>query len=79
LTTYPILFNRTPDTLRRIGARGGPAHARNGRLCQRTAQSTTGPIARPQEELVETTAQAIAALDPQFPWLCRAERHASRR
>jgi len=29
MNPYPILFNQSPDQLRRIGARGGRAHARN--------------------------------------------------
>jgi hypothetical protein len=41
MTTYPILFNQTPESLRRIGARGGRAHARNWRLHQRTASART--------------------------------------
>ncbi|HUE04241.1 MAG TPA: hypothetical protein VMR62_32120 [Bryobacteraceae bacterium] len=40
MTTYPILFDQTPDTLRRIGTRGGRADARNWRLRQRSAQSS---------------------------------------
>jgi predicted short-subunit dehydrogenase-like oxidoreductase (DUF2520 family) len=65
--------------LRRIGTRGGRAHARNWGLRQRTAQAATGPIARSQQQPVETTAQAIATLDAQFPCLCRAELDALRR
>ena len=37
MTPYPILFNQTPESLCRIGARGGRARARNRRLRQITA------------------------------------------
>ena len=32
MPTYPILFNQTPESLRRIGARGGRAHARKSSI-----------------------------------------------
>jgi len=77
MTTYPILFNQTPDSLRRIGARGGRACARNRRLRSRAPQpDRAGQL--PPEPLVETTAQAIAKLDAQFPWLGQAERRTNR-
>jgi hypothetical protein len=31
MNTYPYLFNQSPEQLRRIGARGGKAQARNRR------------------------------------------------
>ena len=69
----PILFNKTIDELRRIGARGGRAHARNWRARQKAM-----PVASPRVPAVrlplETTAQAVAVLDAQFHWLRGAER-----
>ena len=73
MTNYPyILFNKSPLQLRLIGARGGRAHGRN--LRARRARMATPPAAvRLHAPPGETTAQAIALLDAQFPWLCRAE------
>ena len=79
MTLYPILFNQSLDQLRRIGARGGRARARNWRTGQRAARATAVPLAPADEPPVETTAQAIATLDAQFPWLCQAEKRAARR
>lgn len=75
-----ILFNKTIDQCRRIGARGGRARARNLRL-RRMAALTTASAPAP---VLETAADAIALLDRQFPWLigaekpCRPERGDSR-
>jgi hypothetical protein len=75
MTTYPyILFNKSPEQLRQLGARGGRTQARNSRL-RRLFQ----PPARPQaallpEPLAETAAEAITALDAEFPWLRGAEK-----
>ena len=71
MTSYPILFNQTPDSLRRVGARGGRARARNWRARQQAAGAAAGPLVRPPQPPRETAAQAIAALDAQFPWLRR--------
>jgi hypothetical protein len=81
MTTYPILFNQTPEQLRRIGARGGRACARNRRARQRASRAVPVVLAAPPAALPtwETTGQAIAKLDAQFPWLCRAEQRACRR
>lgn len=76
INAYPILFNQTPDQLRRIGARGGRACARNRRARQRLATAAAVSIGPPDAPLVETTAQAIATLDALFPWLGQAERRA---
>jgi hypothetical protein len=78
MTPYPILFNQTPDSLRRIGARGGRAHARNWRARQLAARLVSTSPTCPPDAPVETTAEAIATLDAQFPWLCRAERRTAR-
>ena len=74
MTNYPfILFNKSPLQLRLIGARGGRAFGRNQRL--RRALLPAPPDAVPRRTpLLPTTAEAIALLDAQFPWLRAAER-----
>jgi len=65
----PILFNQTVESLRRIGARGGKACARGRRARQKAAAQVPAsnlPVSVVPEE---TTAQAIARLEVQFPWL----------
>ena len=69
-----ILFNQSLEDLRRIGARGGRAYGRNCRARHRAAQSTPVPMAAAVVPPTETTAQAIAALNAQYPWLRGAER-----
>ena len=74
-----ILFNQTPEQLRRIGARGGKAQARNRRL---RVKAQTSELTQPQATLslsTSTVAEAIAELDAQFPWLCGAEKRKTRR
>ena len=70
-----ILFNKTLEEARRLGARGGRAHARN--LRARSALLDALPVT-PSIVPVETTAEAIAVLDAQFPWLRGAEKRGSR-
>jgi hypothetical protein len=73
MTNYPyILFNQSPAQLRQIGARGGRAQARNRRAHLSTNRSPQTPA--PLEVHRQTAAQAIAALDAQFPWLRGAEK-----
>ena len=76
MTPFPyLLFNQSPEQLRRIGARGGKAQARNRRTrlqAQPQAQPHPGVVLPP---LPHTAAQSIAVLDAQFPWLCGAEKH----
>ena len=74
----PILFNQSLDDLRRIGARGGRAYARNCRARGRAALNTPLPTPTAVVAPEESTAQAIAALDEQFPWLRGAERRSAR-
>jgi hypothetical protein len=72
MTSYPyVLFNKTPEQLRLIGARGGRAYGRNHRA--RHALMPPPPPASPRAEARETTIAAIAALDALFPWLRSAE------
>jgi len=75
MTDHPyLLFNQSPEELRRIGARGGRAYGRNQRARRQA------PLHRPLEAIqhpvppVETTAEAIAALDAQFAWLRGADK-----
>src|SRR5260370_4445761 len=69
MTNYAyILFNQPPEDLRRSGAGGGRAtgHTRRG-LCTQGHRPLEA-VERPVPHL-ETTAEAIAALDAQFSWL----------
>ena len=67
---YPyILFNKTPEQLRRLGARGGKAQRRNQRARRDLLPAPMSPPLRP----LETAAEASARLDEQFPWLRGAE------
>lgn len=67
---YSILFNRAVDQCRVTGARGGRISARNRRL-RRAAQKAAAPEV---EIHIQTTSEASAALDRQFPWLAGAFR-----
>jgi hypothetical protein len=71
---YPhALFNKSPLQLRRIGALGGKAHGRNQRA--RRALMPTPPAATPLGSAArQSTADAVAVLDAQFPWLRCVER-----
>jgi hypothetical protein len=72
------LFNKSPLQLRRIGALGGKAHGRNERA--RRALMPTPPAAAPSRHAArQSTADAVVALDAQFPWLCGAEKRRSRK
>ena len=51
-----ILFNQSPEQLRRIGARGGKACARNRRARQEASRTIPVPVAP-----LESTAQALAS------------------
>jgi hypothetical protein len=75
LMTNPYaLFRQTPQQLRRAGARGGKATARNRRARLSAPALLSGKPEAPQLSYGETTAAAIAALDVQFPWLRGAEK-----
>ncbi len=69
-------FNKSPEQLRRLGARGGRAYARNQRA--RQALLATSPKAIPPPATCPTTAaKSIALLDARFPWLRGAEKRLS--
>jgi hypothetical protein len=74
MTSYPyILFSKTPEQVRLLGARGGRAFGRNNRA--RRASMATLPQLVPSRVVPrQTAAEAIAVLDAQFPWLRGAEK-----
>jgi hypothetical protein len=74
MTHSYALFRQTPQQLRRAGARGGKATARNRRARLSAAGSSTGKTEAPRTSHGETTAAAIAALDVQFPRLRGVEK-----
>jgi len=65
-----ILFNKTIEQCRQLGARGGRAYGRNLRL--RQSQAPIPPVAQLPPPPVETVHQASLRLDAQFPWLTGA-------
>ena len=72
------LFNKSPMQLRLLGARGGRTFGRNQRA--RRVLISMLPEAVPlRVALPQTTAEAIALLDTQFPWLRGAEKRHSNR
>ena len=78
MTHYPyILFNQSPEELRRIGARGGRAYGRNERRRRAQLHKPLEAIQCPVPH-VETAAEAIAALDAQFAWLRGADKPISK-
>jgi hypothetical protein len=71
-----ILFNKTLEQARQLGARGGRAYACNqrARRARMPPSLPTVPLPLPPRE---TTAEAIAVLDAQFPWLRGAGKRTS--
>jgi hypothetical protein len=65
-----ILFSKTIEECRQLGARGGRAFARNQRL--RKSQTQTPRPALLPDPPAETAHQASLLLDAQFPWLVGA-------
>lgn len=78
VTEHPyILFNKTPEQLRWLGACGGRTFGRNQRV--RRSQGPTPPPAVPPRPVPQgTAAEAILVLDVQFPWLRGAEKPCNR-
>ena len=70
-----ILFNKTLEQCRQLGARGGRAYGRNLRL--RQAHAPVPTVAQPPAPPSETVHQACLRLDAQFPWLACARRSTS--
>ena len=78
MTQYlDVLFNKSPDQLRRLGTYGGRAFGRNHRARRKLAPPPPATV-RPPVTLRETAAEAIHRLDAQFPWLSGAEKQLSR-
>jgi len=65
------LFNKKPADMRRIGARGGRARARNLGLRRASPVPVACELSRPHEE---TAGEAIRRIDALCPWLVGAER-----
>ena len=69
-------FPQTPEQLRRLGARGGKTTARHWR--ERRSEVAAEAALATSEFLApatwETTAEAIARLDAEYPWLREAEK-----
>jgi hypothetical protein len=75
-----ILFNKTPLQLRSQGARGGRAFGRNQRARRaRIALLPVAPTVPLSTAPLQSTAEAVALLDAQFPWLRCAEKRLSRK
>jgi len=68
------LFNKKPEDMRRVGALGGRARARNLRLRKACHVPVIREISRPHEE---TAAEAIRRIDALCPWLVGVERRDS--
>ena len=64
-----ILFNKTREQCRLIGARGGRAHARNLRLRQAPPPL---PVASLPQPVPQNAHQTSLQLDAHFPWLAAA-------
>ena len=65
-----ILFNKTVEECRQLGARGGRTFARNLRL--RQAENLLPPVAEIPLPPPPTAHAASLLLDAQFPWLAGA-------
>jgi len=70
------LFNKKPGDMRRVGALGGRARARNLRLRKAGPVPVIGEPSRPHEE---TAAEAIRRIDTLCPWLVGVECREARR
>jgi hypothetical protein len=73
MTENHILFNKSLDQLRRLGAWGGRTYGRNQRVRRALIQALP-QVARRRTPPRETAAEAIRSLDAQFPWLAGAEK-----
>ena len=81
MTDYPyILFNKSLEQCRQLGARGGKASACNRRFrLWAESQLPRQIAAAPHDPDRETAAAAMALLDAQFPWLRGAEKQRAAR
>jgi hypothetical protein len=74
MTQIPYLFNQSTEQIRRVGARGGRATARNRRARQQSVVVAPPETSADGAPPPETTRQAMALLDAQFAWLRGAEK-----
>src|SRR5580658_5909917 len=65
-STMQILFNKTIEQCRQLGARGGRAYGRNRRL--RQSQAPIPPVVQLPPPPSETVHQACLRLDPIMAW-----------
>ena len=70
------LFNKKLEDMRRIGALGGRARARNLRLLKARGAPVARKFNQPRQE---TAAEAMRRIDALCPWLVGAERCVGRR
>jgi hypothetical protein len=73
---FYLFINKSPEQLRRLGARGGRAFGRNQRA-RRALLATLREVVPLRAVLPATTAESIAILDARFPWLRGAEKRLS--
>ena len=74
MTQYPyILFNKSPEQLRLLGARGGRAYGRSQRA-RRVLLATRLQTVPTRTVCPITISESIAVLDARFPWLRGAEK-----
>ena len=75
MTDFPyLLFNQSPEQLRRIGARGGKAQARNRRTRQQAPAQVQPQTLAVIHPLAETVGIVEAAGGRAAAWLCGAEK-----
>jgi hypothetical protein len=73
MTDHLYIFDKSPEQLRRLGARGGRACGRNRRV-RRALLATPPKLIPARVSVPTTTAESIAVLDAHFPWLRGAEK-----
>ena len=76
MTDRVYTFVKSPEQLRRLGARGGRAFARNQRA-RRALLAARRQTLPPRAASYPTAAESIAVLDACFPWLRGAEKRLS--
>jgi hypothetical protein len=72
-----ILFNKSREQVRLLGARGGRTFARNQRVRRRALVATPQPPMPSLPAIRIPMAESIAMLDARFPWLRGVEKRGS--
>jgi hypothetical protein len=72
-----ILFNKSREQVRLLGARGGRTFARNQRVRRRALIALPQPPIPSLPAIGIPMAESIAMLDARFPWLRGAEKRGS--